>query len=96
MIALVTPAPLFAQQIEPEIEDQLPEMGTAAQSTLSIEDEYSLGRMVMRGLRESGRVIEDPELNEYMQSLGLRLSSQAHDGDRHFNFFVVNPVSGKE
>jgi predicted Zn-dependent protease len=33
-------------------------MGTAAQSTLSIEDEYSLGRMVMRGLRESGRVIE--------------------------------------
>ena len=88
-LSLVTPAPLFAQQIEPEIEDQLPEMGTAAQSTLSIEDEYSLGRMVMRGLRESGRVIEDPELNEYMQSLGLRLSSQAHDGDRHFNFFVV-------
>jgi predicted Zn-dependent protease len=88
-VSLVAPAPLFAQQVEPEINEQLPDMGTAAQSTLSLEDEYSLGRMVMRGLRESGRVIEDPELSEYLQSLGLRLSSQAHDGNRNFNFFVV-------
>ena len=29
-------------------------MGTAAQQTLSVEDEYRIGRMVMRGLRESG------------------------------------------
>src|SRR6185436_1671590 len=70
-LSLVAPAPIFAQQVEPEIEDQLPEMGTAAQSTLSLEDEYSFGRMVMRQLRESGRMIEDPELYEYMQSLGL-------------------------
>src|SRR5262245_65663755 len=89
-VSLVAPAPLFAQQVEPEISEQLPDMGTAAQSTLSVEDEYSLGRMVMRGLRESGRVIEDPELNEYIQGLGLRLSSQAQDGNRRFNFFVMN------
>ena len=83
---LALPAPLLAQ----EAQDQLPEMGAAAQSTLSLEDEYRIGRMVMRGLRESGSVVEDPEVTEYLQSLGLRLSSQAHDGNRNFNFFLVN------
>ncbi len=84
---LVLPGPLAAQQTA--VQDQLPEMGTAGGSTLSVEDEYRLGRMVMRGLRESGHVVDDPEIGEYLQSLGLRLSSQAHDGNRNFNYFLV-------
>jgi predicted Zn-dependent protease len=82
---LLLPGSLGAQSVQ----DQLPEMGTAAQATLSLEDEYRIGRMVMRGLRDSGAVMEDPEVAEYLQSLGLRLSSLAHDGNRNFNFFVV-------
>jgi predicted Zn-dependent protease len=83
---LALPGPLVAQ----EVQDQLPEMGTAAQATLSLEDEYLIGRMVMRGLRESGQILEDPETSEYLQSLGLRLASQAHEGNRDFDFFMVN------
>ena len=83
---LLLPGQLAAQS---NAQDQLPDMGTAAQATLSIEDEYRIGRMVMRGLRESGRILEDPEVGEYLQSLGLRLSSLAHDGNRNFNFFLV-------
>jgi predicted Zn-dependent protease len=71
------------------VQDQLPEMGTAAQSTLTLEDESRIGRMVMRGLRESGAVLDDPEATEYIQSLGLRLSSLAQDGNRNFNFFLI-------
>jgi predicted Zn-dependent protease len=82
---LLLPGALNAQSVQ----DQLPEMGTAAQATLSLEDEYRIGRMVMRGLRDSGAIMEDPEVSEYMQSLGLRLSSLAHDGNRNFNFFLV-------
>jgi predicted Zn-dependent protease len=70
-------------------QDQLPEMGTAAQKALSLDDENQIGRMVMRNLRESGMLLEDPEVHEYIQSLGLRLSSLAQDGNRDFNFFVV-------
>jgi predicted Zn-dependent protease len=84
---LVLPVPVAAQQTA--VQDQLPEMGTAGGSTLSLEDEYRLGRMVMRGLRESGHVVDDPEISEYMQSLGLKLSSQAQDGNRTFNYFLV-------
>jgi predicted Zn-dependent protease len=83
---LMLPSPLAAQS---NAQDQLPDMGTAAQATLSIEDEYRIGRMVMRELRASGRVMDDPEIGEYLQSLGLRLSSLAHDGNRSFNFFLV-------
>ncbi len=70
-------------------QDTLPEMGTAAQAALSLEDENQIGRMVMRNLRESGMLLDDPEVHEYIQSLGLRLSSNAQDGNRTFNFFVV-------
>jgi len=85
---LALPSPVSASE---EIQDQLPEMGTAAQAALSVEDEYNIGRMVMRNLRASGAIVDDPEISEYMQSLGLRLSSLAHDGntDRQFNFFLV-------
>jgi predicted Zn-dependent protease len=86
---MALPGPLFAS----EVQDQLPELGTAAQRTLSIEDEYRIGRMVMRGLRDSGRLVEDPETNEYIQSLGLRLSSLTNQGNRDFNFFLVNDRS---
>jgi predicted Zn-dependent protease len=68
-------------------------MGTAAQKALSLEDERQIGRMVMRNLRESGMLLDDPEVNEYVQSLGLRMSSLAQDGNRDFNFFVVRDAA---
>jgi predicted Zn-dependent protease len=89
-LILAAGLPLSAALPAQEVQDQLPEMGTAAGGTLSIEDENRIGRMVMRGLRDSGRVVEDPETNEYLQSLGLRLSSLAQDGNREFTFFLMN------
>lgn len=81
-------APAVAQG-QRSTQESLPEMGTAAQAALSLEEESQIGRMVMRNLREGGMVLEDPEVHEYIQSLGLRLSSLAQDGNRDFNFFVV-------
>jgi predicted Zn-dependent protease len=67
----------------------LPNIGTQANATLSLEDEYRLGSMVVRGLRDQGQILDDPELNEYIQSLGLRLSSQSSHEGQQFQFFVV-------
>lgn len=67
----------------------LPDIGSQASATLSLEDEYRLGSMVVRGLRDQGQILDDPELNEYVQSLGLRLSSQATTSGQSFQFFVV-------
>jgi predicted Zn-dependent protease len=68
---------------------ELPDIGTPASTTLSLADEYKIGLMIVRQLREAGQIIEDPEINEYLQSVGMRLSSQAHEGAHRFTFFAV-------
>jgi beta-barrel assembly-enhancing protease len=70
--------------------DDLPDIGSPAQATLTLEDEYQIGRMIVRGLRDQDQIQEDPEVTEYIRSLGYKLSSQAHDGAQKFNFFMVN------
>lgn len=69
--------------------DDLPDIGSPAQAMLTLEEEYQIGRMIVRGLRDQDQLLEDPEVAEYIRSLGLRLSSQAHDGSQRFNFFMV-------
>jgi predicted Zn-dependent protease len=68
---------------------ELPDIGTPASTTLSLIDEYKIGLMIVRSLRESGQIVEDPEITEYLQSLGMRLASQAHEGAHRFTFFAV-------
>ena len=67
----------------------LPDIGTPANTTLSLADEYKIGLMIVRSLRDAGQVIEDPEINEYLQSLGMKLASNAHEGAYRFTFFAV-------
>jgi predicted Zn-dependent protease len=68
----------------------LPDIGTQANVTISLEDEYRLGSMVMRGLRDEGQILDDPEINEYLQNVGSRLATQAQLPGQNFNFFLVN------
>jgi beta-barrel assembly-enhancing protease len=72
-------------------EDKLPDFGSPADAALSRSREAQLGRSVMLQLRNAGVVAEDPQLTEYIGSLGSKLASRANDdGDYTFNFFVVN------
>ena len=68
----------------------LPDFGSPADSVLSRTQEARLGRQVMRQLRDAGVIIEDPQLHEYIQTLGATLAAHAHDGEYQFEFFVVN------
>jgi len=67
----------------------LPDIGTPASTTLSLQDEYKIGLMIVRSLRDAGQIVEDPEVTEYLQSLGMRLASQAHEGAHRFTFFAI-------
>ncbi len=70
-------------------ENDLPELGSPANAAISLEDEYGAGLMMVRQLREMGLVLEDPEVIEYMQDIGHRLSSRAEEGQHQFSYFVV-------
>jgi predicted Zn-dependent protease len=67
----------------------LPDIGSGADSTLTQNDEYQIGRTIVRGLREQGLILEDPEINDYIQNLGNRIAAQIPDSNQRFYFFVV-------
>lgn len=70
--------------------DNLPDIGSSADAILSQSEEKRIGRMIVRGLREAGHILEDPEVTEYVQSVAHRLAFRAHDGDHEFEFFVID------
>ncbi len=68
----------------------LPDIGSPADAVLSKSQAEQIGRSVLLRLRVDGQVLEDPELDEYLDAVGHRLSAQAHDGNQEFKFFLVN------
>jgi predicted Zn-dependent protease len=74
-----------------EPNDQLPDFGSPADMALSKSREAQLGRGVMLQLRNANVVMDDPQLTEYIGTLGSQLASNANNsGDFKFNFFLVN------
>jgi predicted Zn-dependent protease len=70
-------------------DEELPDIGSPAQAVLTPEEEYKIGRMIVRGLRDSGQILEDPEVTEYLRDIGHRLASEANDGSQKFDFFPI-------
>ena len=54
----------------PPSHTSLPDLGSSADSVLTRADEYQIGRMMVRNLREENALFEDPETTEYLQSIG--------------------------
>jgi len=72
-------------------QNELPDIGNPAAATISVDEERQIGEMITKQLRDQGKIIDDPEVDEYVQSLGSRLASQASDpATRQFRYFVVN------
>lgn len=81
--ALSTPVPTQANSLD------LPDIGTTASSTLTIAQEIQYGDAYMRMLRSSQPIVNDPVLNEYIDSLGHRLVANASDVKTPFTFFMI-------
>lgn len=84
-IATTLGTPLLAQANSLD----LPDIGTAAGGTLTIDQELIYGDAYMRIIRSSQPVVNDPVLNQYIDSLGHRLVANANDVKTPFNFFMI-------
>ena len=71
-------------------EVNLPDMGSPVDAVLSKSDEAQIGRAIMRQIRASGMLVEDPLITEYINEIGHRISAHANDGGQKFTFFVVD------
>lgn len=85
-IALVSAGQSMAQQNK----NQLPEIGTSAVSTLSLDKERIYGDAMMRQVRASMPLIQDPVLIEYINHLGNSLVRNAEGVNYQFDFFLIN------
>jgi beta-barrel assembly-enhancing protease len=77
----------------PAAGSDLPDMGSPAAAVLSQSDEYRLGAMVAHELRDQNALIEDPEVSEYINTVGMRLASQSAEGGKHFQYFVIKDTA---
>ncbi|MDH3550046.1 MAG: M48 family metalloprotease [Gammaproteobacteria bacterium] len=67
----------------------LPDMGSPADAILNNTEEAQIGRMIMRDIRKSGQVVEDPLITEYLNDIGSRIAAQTNEGEHSFTFFAV-------
>ena len=69
--------------------NELPEIGTAGFSVLSVDKERQIGVAMMRHIRASQPLLNDPVLIEYINDLGNRLVKNADDVNYSFEFFII-------
>jgi predicted Zn-dependent protease len=87
--ALALAGPVRAASDTSILASQLPDMGTSADSVLTSSDEYQIGRMIVRGMRDQNQILDDPELGDYLQHVGSRLAAQTHTQTISYQYFIV-------
>jgi predicted Zn-dependent protease len=85
----VTCTSLANAQVTDSGGSDLPDIGSPSSAVITENDEYRLGAQIVRSLRDQKAILDDPEVTEYLQSLGSRLAAQAPEGQRKFTFFPV-------
>lgn len=97
IIALITTI-LFTSLTNAELNLELPDLNLpnlGGQSSITIEShsEKEIGLSILRGLRASGNLIEDAEINTWLRSIGNRLSSNAPRSSTPYYFVISREQS---
>jgi len=86
--SLALPAHSQADALPP-----LPDFGDVSGNVLSPAAERRLGQAFMRSLRASEKVMDDPLLDDYINTLGRRITRYTTLGEDGFHFFFVDDPS---
>ncbi|MGB0496491.1 MAG: M48 family metalloprotease [Kangiellaceae bacterium] len=85
---------LFLIQHSKAADNNLPDIGSSASQALSLANEQAIGDSYMRQLRAIAPIMNDPEVNDYIQHLGFKLvENNLRASDRPFLFFVIQDSS---
>ncbi len=68
----------------------LPDIGESTGNILSPEFERRLGQAFLNHIRRQADIVDDPEVETYIQSIGYRLVAQSDNNTQLFTFFVIN------
>jgi predicted Zn-dependent protease len=68
---------------------RLPDLGDVSSASLSEQQERTIGNRIMREIRIDPAYLDDPEVSDYVSSLGARLLSVADVPHPDIDYFVV-------
>ena len=71
----------------------LPDFGRSANAGISEREENAYGLSVLRQLRNAGALIEDPQLAEYLRTLGTRLGEASDQPEQRFTMVLLRDSS---
>ena len=90
-IAILAIAGMLALMPAVAADSSLPDLGDAAGETLARAEEERLGEAFLRQVRQRLRLVDDPEVVDYIDTLGQRIASA--DPQRRYRFLVVDAPS---
>jgi predicted Zn-dependent protease len=80
----LAPTPAYADTTN------LPDLGDESLAVISPAQERKLGQDFIRQAHQSLSFMEDPEVGEYIQTLGEKLVAHSDDPHQDFRFYVIN------
>lgn len=84
--ALALSLPAAAQQTNV----RLPRLGSSADTVMSPQEADQYGAQFLRELRAAHLVLDDPQIDQYLHTLGYRLASASADPTQHYTFTLIN------
>ncbi len=69
--------------------NDLPELGDASESALSVGQERSIGIGIMRQIHATPNYLDDPDVTDYLNRIGYRLVAFSPDTRMDFTFFAL-------
>lgn len=92
--AALTPPPLppipLTTDLPSALESQLPDLSSAAYVALPENEQVQIGYAMMLQMRAQNQLLDDPEVEEYLNSVGKRLASESDMGGATFHYLCVN------
>ncbi len=87
LTALLSATFAFAAGAQQDV--RLPDLGSSANALISPQEAQDYGASMLRQMRALDMVVDDPLLDDYINDLGHRLSSNSDKPKDHFAFFIV-------
>ncbi|HVX04352.1 MAG TPA: M48 family metalloprotease [Rhodanobacteraceae bacterium] len=84
--ALALSLPAAAQQADV----RLPSLGSSADTMMSPQEAEEYGAEFLRELRAAHLVLDDPQVDQYLRTLGYRLAAVSADPSQHYTFTLIN------
>src|SRR5690348_2302754 len=90
LLSLVAALALSLPAAGQQADVRLPSLGSSADTMMSPQEAKQYGAEFLRELRAAHLVMDDPQVDEYLHTLGYRLASASADPGQQYTFTLIN------